>query len=60
MWDAAWPKGNLLEIACTLLDDHDVTDASKRYGVTIADPICTPASATFVPDWSLIERAPAN
>jgi WD40 repeat protein len=59
LWDAAWPDGNLLEVVCALLD-HNVNDASKRYGITIADPICTPASTTFVPDWSLIERAPAQ
>ena len=60
LWDAGWPKGNLLELVCTLLDDHDANNASKVYGVTIRDPICTPETATLVPDWSLIERASAD
>jgi hypothetical protein len=60
LWDAGWPKGNLLELVCTLLDDHDANNASKDYGVAIREPICTPATATLVPDWALIERAPAN
>jgi WD40 repeat protein len=58
LWDAVWPKGNLLEIACALLDDHDAIDASKQYGVTIRDRICSSATGISVPDWSLIERAP--
>jgi hypothetical protein len=59
LWGAAWPKGNLLEIACAILDDHDANDAARHYGVIIKDRICSPATATLVPDWSLIERAPA-
>jgi hypothetical protein len=62
LWDAGWPKGNLLEVACALLpvEDYDASNASKRYGVTIKDRICVPSTATLVPDWSLVERAPAN
>jgi WD40 repeat protein len=60
LWDAGWPKGNLLEVACALIEDHDANNASKRYGITITAPICAPASATLVPDWSLIERAPTH
>src|SRR5215472_790540 len=56
LWDAGWPRGNLLEVACALTEDHNANNASQLYGVTITAPICTPASATLVPDWSLIER----
>jgi WD40 repeat protein len=59
-WDLGWPKGNLLEIVCALLDDDAAPNASKHYGITIKDPICAPSTATLVPDWSLIERAPAQ
>jgi hypothetical protein len=56
------PKGNLLEVVCALLpiEDRDASSASKHYGVTIRDPICTPATATIVPGWSQIERAPPD
>ena len=62
LWDARWPKGNLLEVACALLpiEDRDAINASKHYGVTIRDPICAPATATLVPGWSQIERAPPD
>jgi hypothetical protein len=62
LWDATWPKGNLVEIACALLpiEDHGRAGASRRYGVTIRDPICSPEPATIVPGWSTIERAPAH
>ena len=57
LWDAGWPSGNLLQVACALIEDHDANNASKLYGVTITVPICAPESATLVPDWSMIERA---
>jgi hypothetical protein len=62
LWDAGWPKGNLLEVACALLpiEDRDASSASKHYGVRIRDPICAPATATLVPGWSQIERAPPD
>jgi hypothetical protein len=62
LWDAGWPKGNLLEVVCALLpiEERDGSKASKHYGVTIRDPICVPATATLVPGWSQIERAPRD
>jgi hypothetical protein len=62
LWNAGWPKGNLLETTCALLpiEDRDASSASKHYGVTIRDPICAPAAATLVPGWSQIERAPPD
>ena len=62
LWDATWPKGNLLEVVCALLpaEDRTATDASRHYGVTIRDPICSRPTATIVPTWSSIERAPAD
>jgi WD40 repeat protein len=61
LWNAGWPKGNLL-VVCALLpiEDRDASSASKHYGVTIGDPICAPATATLVPGWSQIERAPSD
>jgi WD40 repeat protein len=61
LWNA-WPKGNLLEVACALLpiEDRDASNASRHYGIKIKDPICTPSTATIVPGLSSIERAPAN
>jgi hypothetical protein len=32
LWDAGWPKGNLLASACTLLMNHDIGQASKHSG----------------------------
>jgi hypothetical protein len=58
LWDAGWPRGNLLEVVCALLEDQDANNASKHYGVTIVDPICVPRNATLELDLSLIERAP--
>ena len=62
LWNAGWPRGNLLEVACALLpiEDRDASSASKHYGVTIRDPICAPATATMMPGWSQIERAPPD
>jgi WD40 repeat protein len=62
LWNAGWPRGNLLEVACALLpiEDRDASSASKHYSVTIRDPICAPATATMVPGWSQIERAPPD
>jgi len=62
LWDAGWRKGNLLEVACALLpiEERDASNASKHYDVTIRNPICAPATATLVPGWSRIERAPAD
>jgi WD40 repeat protein len=62
LWNAGWPRGNLLEVVCALLpiEDRDASTASRHYGVTIRDPICTPATATLVPGWSQIERAPPD
>ncbi len=41
VWDvSAIPKGNLFQIACAWLPDHDLTGAAKDYGLTKLDPIC--------------------
>jgi hypothetical protein len=60
LWGAGWPKGNLFEIACSILNDHNASNATKHYGVIIKDRNCSPATATQMPDWASIERAPAN
>ncbi|MBY5389624.1 WD40 repeat domain-containing protein [Rhizobium leguminosarum] len=54
-----WPHGNLLELACELLPDLEVTSISQRYAVSI-DPICAPYALPSPVDWSKIERAPSN
>src|SRR5262249_53571697 len=48
-------KRELFEIACAILRDHDANNAAN--GVVSRDRV--PAIATLMPDWSLIERAPA-
>ncbi|SEE86462.1 WD domain-containing protein, G-beta repeat-containing protein [Rhizobiales bacterium GAS191] len=41
IWDAgSIPKGNLFEIACAWLPDHDLTDIAREYGLTNLEPIC--------------------
>jgi WD40 repeat protein len=42
VWDvSAIPKGNLFQIVCAWLPDHDLTGVAKDYGLTNLDPICT-------------------
>ncbi len=41
IWDVSRiPKGNLFQIACAWLPDHDLTGVAKDYGLTNLDPIC--------------------
>ena len=41
VWDVSGiPKGNLFQIACAWLPDHDLTGIAKDYGLTKLDPIC--------------------
>jgi len=41
LWDVSpIPKGNVFQIACALLPDHDLTGVAKDYGLTNLDPIC--------------------
>jgi WD40 repeat protein len=41
VWDVSGiPKGNLFQIACAWLPDHDLTGIAKDYGLTNLDPIC--------------------
>jgi hypothetical protein len=35
LWDSRWPGGNLLEVGCVLLPDHDLSEVSRRYGITV-------------------------
>jgi WD40 repeat protein len=58
LWDMRWPQGNLLGLTCALLLDRDLESLSKRYGISIAQPICSPDQITLAVDWSKIERAP--
>ena len=42
VWDVSTiPKGNLFQIVCAWLPDHDLTGVAKDYGLTNLDPICT-------------------
>lgn len=34
------PKGNIFQIACIWLPDHDLTDIAREYGLTNLEPIC--------------------
>jgi WD40 repeat protein len=41
IWDiGSIPKGNLFDIACAWLPDHDLTDIARDYGLTNLAPIC--------------------
>ena len=41
IWDvSAIPQGNLFQIACAWLPDHDLTGVAENYGLTNLDPIC--------------------
>ncbi len=41
VWDVSRiPKGNLFQIACARLPDHDLTDIARDYGLTNLEPIC--------------------
>jgi WD40 repeat protein len=57
LWDVSWPSGNLLEVACARLPNYDLAVTSKRYSIGLTDPIC---GTVATPDWSTIERAPAE
>jgi WD40 repeat protein len=57
LWDAKWPKGSILEVACALTFDRDLAGVSQRTGISITEPICTPEQLSVPIDWSKIERA---
>ena len=41
VWDVSGiPKGNLFQIACAWLPNHDLTGVAKDYGLANLDPIC--------------------
>jgi WD40 repeat protein len=41
VWDVeAIPKGDLFQIACAWLPDHDLTDLARDYALIDLEPIC--------------------
>jgi Novel STAND NTPase 1/WD domain, G-beta repeat len=44
-----FPKGNIFQIACAWLPDHDLTDIARDYGLTNLEPICE--GDPPLPDW---------
>jgi WD40 repeat protein len=53
IWDVSTiPKGNLFDIACVWLPDHDLTDIARDYGLTNLEPICE--SKPPLPDAALL------
>ncbi len=41
LWDVgAIPKGNIFQVACAWLPDHDLKDVAREYGLTNIQPIC--------------------
>jgi WD40 repeat protein len=41
IWDISHiPKGNIFQIACAWLPDHDLTDIARDYALTNLEPIC--------------------
>jgi len=52
LWDAGTiPKGNIFQVACAWLPDHDLTDIARDYGLTNLEPICQ--GDPPLPDWPL-------
>jgi WD40 repeat protein len=50
IWDLSMiPKGNIFQIACVWLPDHDLTDIARDYGLTNLEPICEGDPPS--PDW---------
>ena len=42
LWDVArLMPGNLIEVACRLLADKDISTLQKDFGIKVTDPICT-------------------
>jgi WD40 repeat protein len=54
-WNIVWPDGKLLEVACSLLPDHKLTDISLRYGTDIRATICDDERHIPYPDWSVMK-----
>jgi WD40 repeat protein len=41
IWDiSSVPKGNLFQIACAWLPDHDLTGVARKFNLTNLAPIC--------------------
>jgi WD40 repeat protein len=54
LWDISrLPPGNLINVACGLLPDHDTSELKDRYGIAITEPICGPD--TPAPVWTELE-----
>jgi WD40 repeat protein len=50
IWNVAViPAGDLFQIACAWLPDHDLTDIARDYGLTNLEPICE--GDPPLPDW---------
>src|SRR3954447_5597043 len=56
LWDNRWPRGNLIEVGCALLPNRDLKDISQQYGISIAEPICSPEQISLPVNWLKIER----
>ena len=51
LWDVgSIPKGNIFQVACAWLPDHDLTNIARDYGLTNLEPICR--GDPPLPDWS--------
>jgi WD40 repeat protein len=50
IWDvSSIPRGNIFQIACAWLPDHDLTDIARDYGLAHLEPICE--GDPPLPDW---------
>ena len=58
LWDINWPSGNLIQVACVLLPNRNLTEVSQRYGISITEPICAPEQISLPIDWLQIQVAP--
>ncbi|MBR1173741.1 trypsin-like peptidase domain-containing protein [Bradyrhizobium sp. KB893862 SZCCT0404] len=57
LWNIAWPEGNILEVACALIHDRDLSRVSRSFGIAISEPICQSKNDLAPIDWSVIERS---
>jgi WD40 repeat protein len=59
LWDVSWRGDDLFEIVCNytpmMASREEIYRLSKRYGVSIDEPICQPGDKIPDPDWSRTE-----
>lgn len=57
-WVFPFPPGSILSVVCQRLGNINLSVVEQRYGIRIAEPICTPEQLAVPVDWKVIERLP--